>query len=283
MSDTATLDTPATTRPSFKRDEDGLIPGFPYRYTADGRVDWLAIALADRRYLFVIRSKEDAVVKAQGKPIGECDLSLVNEKWLRIRQAGFNYLLNARGYRSIQYHSLVANDGKAAVVCEMELIGNYETDGYPVICSALASASTRSMDTQMLPYLEAFAENRAFARCVKRALQINVLSEDEIDTEALKGTQDDDKAAEVAASKPSAEVYRQLEDLCTKRKHPITFEALKARAIKHNAELTPETENERIKSDPALWAGFESVQPIDAWLLMGKIKEADAAAKKGAK
>jgi hypothetical protein len=271
-------DSPKSTRPSFKRDEDGLIPGFPYKFTPEGRVDWLAIALTTP-YLFVIRTKEPEVAKTQGKPIGECDLSLVPEKWLRIRQAGFNYLLNVRGYRSIQYHSLQTSDSRAAVVCEIELIGNYETDGLPVIASGVASASTRSMDKQMLPYLEAFAENRSFARCVKRALQINILSEDEVDAEALKQEEEDTPSAQPA----SADAWRRLEEVCTKRKHPIAFEALKARAVKHNAELTPDRQNERIQGDPSTWTGFDSVQPIDAWLLVGLIKKADEVAKKGAK
>ncbi len=269
----------------FKRNEDGLVIGFPYRFTPEGRVDWLA--LIPRKHMFVIREREADVVKAQGKPLAECDLALVNEKWLRIRQAGFNYVLNLRGYRSLQYHSLSAASDKAAVICEVELIPNFETDGYSVICSGVASASLRSMDKHFIPYLETFAENRAFARCVKRALQITILSEDEIDAEAVGGVKgEDDTVSEAASGGISAEPHRQLEELCTKRKHPIAFDALRARAVQHNAELTPERENERIKSDPAQWTDWSSVQPIDAWLLMGKIKErddAERAAKKGSK
>ena len=278
MSDTPT---PVVTR--LKRDEDGLVIGYPYKFTPEGRVDWLATAMTQcRRYMFVIREKEDAVVKAQGKPLSECDLSLVNEKWLRIRQAGFNYLLNLRGYRSIQYHSLLAQESKAAVVCELELIPNYETEGYPVIVSAVASASPRSLDKYFMPYMETFAENRSFARAVKRALQITVLSEDEIDAEAIGGIKGEDDAVSEATSgdKKTADGWTHLRDLCTSRKTPITFAAIKARAIKHNAELTPEKENERIKGDPNAWTDWSSVQPIDAWLLMGKIQEADAAGKK---
>ncbi len=132
-----------TTPIRFKRNEDGLIEGYPYRYTEDGRIDWRA--LVDRRFLFVIDSKRDAVIKKQGKPLDECDLSLVDERWLRIKQGGFNQLLNLRGYSRLEYHSLTATDSKAAVVCVIELIGNYETSGYPIVTSAIASACTRSM------------------------------------------------------------------------------------------------------------------------------------------
>ncbi len=268
---------PGPTR--FKRDEDGLIIGYPYRYTTEGRLDYLA--MVDRKHLFVIDSKKDAVVKAQGKPIDECDLSLVNEKWLRIKQGGFNQLLNLRGYTRLEYHSLQTSPDKAAVVCMLELIGNYETEGFPVVCSAIASASLRSMDKHFVPYMETFAENRAFARAVKRALQITVLSEDEIDSEALKGAQGDEATSEPKTT--SAEASEHLRQLCEKRPTPITFASVKARAIKHNAELTPATENERIKSDPALWSDWSSVQPIDCFLLIGKIKEADDAAAAKAK
>ncbi len=270
-------DTPAR----FKRNEDGLIDGLTYHYTPEGRVDWLA--MLPRRYLFVIDTKREAVVKAQGKPIDECDLMQVNPKWLRVRKAGWRRLLNLRGYRSITYHSIQTSDNKATVACEIELIGNFETDGYPVIASGLASACTRSMDANFMPYLETFAENRARARAVQEGLDIEVMSEDEIDSEAMRGVKGDDNVSSPneATSSVSAEPYKQLETLCTKRKTPISFEALKARAVQHNAELTPDKEDERIKSDPALWTGWSSVQPIDVWLLSGKIREADEAAAKG--
>jgi hypothetical protein len=264
----------------LRRDEDGLIIGYPYKYTPDGRIDWRA--LVDRRFLFVIDTKRDAVTKAQGKPIDECDLSLVDERWLRIKQGGFNQLLNLRGYSRLEYHSLSATDTKAAVVCVIELIGNYETQGYPVVASAIASACTRSMNVQFMPYLETFAENRAFARCVKRALQLNILSEDEIDAEAVRGvTQSDEAAPEAARQGSSAKGYDILKDLCTNRKAPITFETLKARAIKHNAELPADKQDERIQKDPATWTDWSSIQDVDVWLLTGKIKEADEAAAKG--
>lgn len=278
MTDTPSLDTPTR----LKRDEDGLIVGYSYRYTPEGRVDYLACV--DRKHMFVIREREADVVKAQGKPINECDLMLVNEKWLRIKQAGFNQLLNLRGFQSIQYHSLHIGDGKAAVVCEIELIGNYESEGYPVICSAIASANTLSLDKNFRPYPETFAENRAFARCVKRALQIPVLSEDEIDSEAFRGHEgEDDKVSAAATPGASNEAYRVLEDLCTKRKIAITFDSIKARAIKHAAELTPERKDEALISDPNTWTEWASIPPRDVWLLTGKVKEADEAGRKKTK
>lgn len=277
---------------TFQRDERGLVKGVAYHYTAEGRIDWKR--MIDPRFLYVIRDKEPAVVKAQGKPIAEADLSLVDERWLRIKLAGFNQLANLRGYRSIQYHSLTATPSKAAVVCEIEFIGNAETEGFPVICSAIASATMASTGADFSPYLETFAENRSFARCVKRALQINILSDEEADAEALAKLRNGDDVSQEAAvaDQPAPSGFDACDELIKAcRDHrdakgtaaPIGFEALRAAAIKLNAENPPSTDPAkpatRTKADPATWTTFKDIERIDAWLLLGKIREKEAAAK----
>ena len=76
----------------------------------------------------------------------------------------------------------------------------------------------------------------AGASAVKRALQIPVLSEDEVDAEAVAGAADDEETT--PTSKPTVEAWTHLRDLCTNRKTPIAFASVKAGAIKHMAELT---------------------------------------------
>ena len=44
--------------------------------------------------------------------------------------------------------------------------------------------------------------------------------------------------------------------------------------IKLNADTPADRANERVKADPSTWTSFADIQPIDAWLLIGKIKEA---------
>lgn len=280
MTDTPAPETP--TRKLLKRDEDGLVIGHPYKFTPDGKVDYKA--LVPKEHLYVAREYEERVAKAQGKPLADCDLNLVDERWLRIKLAGINYIANLRGYRSLTYHSVSVFPDQVTIVCEMEFIGNYESEGLPVICSGVASASTKSTDRGFWPYLATFAENRAFARCVKRALQINTLCDVEVGGDGQGEAGEDDKVSEAtSATSTGAQAYRYLEQLCTNRKHPITFEVLKERAVQHNAELTPEREAERIKSDPTKWTGWASIQEIDVFLLAGKIKAADEAAAAGKK
>lgn len=272
------LPTPPTPTP-FKRNPDtGLVEGIVYHYSPDGKIDWRRHC--PPQFMYIIREREAAVLKAQGKPLAEVDLSLVDERWLRIKQAGFNYLANLRGYTSLQYHSLVSTDGKSAVVCEMSFIGNVETDHYPLICSAIASATIHSTGRDFASYLECFAENRAFARCVKRALQINILSEDEIDAEMVKGITADSATGVLVnselASPSGFQPHHHLADKCRTHKPAIAFESLKAAAIKLKGETAVPPENKPhapFQGDPAGWTSFEDIQPIDVWFLVGKIEE----------
>ncbi len=277
--------------------QTGLRTNITYRFRDDGSIDWLS--MVERKHLFVVDKHKDKVIKAQGKPIDECDLSLVDERWLRVKQAGWNQLANLRGYHNLDYHSVTAADGKSAMVCVIEWIGNYETQMESFTCAGVASASSLTVDHGFRPYLETFAENRSFARAVKRALQINAYSEDEIDEEALKGIRADDSAPSATTGKPkTANGWDILKTFCANHKPVISFEAIKASAVKHNAKLDeelaartanpadttlPNREDERIKSDPSSWVDWTSVQDTDVWLLTGKIKEADEAAAKGVK
>lgn len=224
--------------------------------------------------LYVKREYRDTVVKQYGKALSELDLLTVEDRYLCVKIGGVNRLANLRGMHSLTYpHMHVAPD-KAAFTCEIEFIGNYETDGYPFICSSSASATPRSMDVGFLPYLETFAENRAFARCVKRALQINILSDIEVGGESRKAVNGDSAATDesAAATVEGFQPYHKLEEFCRDQKTPIAFETLRAAAIKHNSSVPPESD-QQLKSDPALWATWSSVLPLDAYLLMGLIKE----------
>ncbi len=249
---------------TLKRNADGLLADFPYKYTADGRIDWKAHVPA--KFLYIAREYEDKVLREQGKPLAEIDFSLIRDEWLRIKLGGINYLANLRGYTSLKYHSLTISQDKASIVCEMEFIGNFETGMAPLICSGVASASIRSMDKPFVPYLETFAENRAFTRCVKRALQINILSDIEIGGNG-KEEQQDAPDENLKTVNPSD----TLKDVCAKK--GVSFEKLRESMVTHNAGITPERENERLKCDPSILKEWGDIQPIDAWVILGKMQE----------
>jgi hypothetical protein len=79
-----------------------------------------------------------------------------------------------------------ANDQKAYATCEIEFIGNFETDMQPVIWSDGAGAHFLSVSGSFQLHLEAMAVNRAFARCVRTFLNVPIYGKDEFDPEANK-------------------------------------------------------------------------------------------------
>lgn len=266
---------PANQPLRFRRNPNtGLELDREYRYTEEGLIDWRA--MVPPQYLYVASEHEAKVVAQQGKPIGEIDILAVPDEWLRIRVAGLNYLAHLRGVRSCTYPTFQATDTFASAVCQMTFIGNVETGMCDETWSGAGSARRTSMDLKMLPYMETFAENRAFGRCVKRALQINILSDIETGGKGGKANEEDDLVAEAADSvAPSGfEPNHHLADKCRAQK--VTFEALRTSALRLYQQ-PPEDVSKRLKADPATWTSFDSIQGIDAWLLMGKLDEAAAA------
>lgn len=273
----------------FKRDpQTGLIEGLRYVYDENGKINWKA--LVDPKFLYIAREHEEKVMKEQGKPLAEVDLLLVRDDWLRIRVGGLNQLAHMRGVRSCRYPHVETREGHATVSCEITFIGNSESGMEPETWSGIASASIRSVDKHFIPYLETFAENRAFSRCVKRALQINILSDIEVGGEGKKAAEGGNGASsyvttslvdptseaspEQVGNTPAFQPYEVLAKKCAALK--ITFEALKTRTVEVNAAAP---DNEKCLTDPATWGSFADIQPRDAWLLMGKIESGGKAKK----
>ena len=257
----------------FSRDERGLVNGVDYKFTPEGRVDWKAMLQSGD--LYVKKEFRDEVVREYGKALSELDLTTVKDRYLFVSLAGINRLANLRGMRALTYPSVHVLQDKAAVVCEIEFIGNFETDGFPVICSSMASATPRSMDADFVPYLETFAENRAFVRCVKRALQLNILSDVEVGGDSKKKVVGQDVTHD--SDQPSAagagfEPYHKLIEVCQSQKPAIDFATLKAAAVKHNSLLAAD-HKDRIFGEPERWTDFKDVLPLAAYMLISLIQE----------
>lgn len=253
---------------SFERDDRGLIKGVVYHFTPDGRVDYLK--MVDPKFLYITDDKKDRVCQEQGVTLDKVDLTKVNEKWLRITIGGINQLAQLRGIISVDYPTIVVADGSVTASCSIAFVGNFETDGVPFTCAAIASANIYNVDANFSPYLATFAENRAFTRCVKRALQINVVSDEEIGgdgKQALQVFQSAMQEIPSPASTPVAgfEARHLLETRCSDKK--ITFEQMKMAAQNHqNAWIKP----------PDQWTSFEDLQPNDVFFILGKMDQAEA-------
>jgi hypothetical protein len=241
-----------------------------YKRTPEGRIDWKA-------HLNVkwLRVKDDMKAEVARKHGAAPDLSKVEDFYLYVTLGGYNEVARLRGFDSLVHHVDYVSDSKAVVTCTMHFVPN-EEDPNGLTVSGVASGSVYNIKPDFTAFMETIAENRAFVRAVRRALNINIVAQEELGLDKTKNETSaaapTDRAAqttdvpEVTGFSSKAILIRQCKEA------GITFEGLQERAIKARSGL---------KEDPASWTSFESISDGDVYVLLGKI--ADGAKKKAVK
>ena len=210
---------------NFKRDENGLLtkPTVPYKFNEDGSIDWRSMI----RKEFLVSNKERTK---------ETDVTKLEDKDLIILLGGIKELAQIRGYTDVSYSVNAPNQDYVAAVCSIKFIANYETGGREITFSAIGDASPFNTKDFAKNYLGPIAENRAFCRCVRNFLKINIVAQEE-----LGKSKDEEKNA----FEPSSLLGKVMKD------KNISFETVKKRLIKENypnaAELTSIDEIPKIK------------------------------------
>ena len=156
-----------------KRNELGLLDGFEYKYHPDGLIAWRSIV--DPKYLYpnrdnFIKRKEEVPTSIENLKDSDLVLAL----------GGIKELSSIRGFTSVTYRPIVAGVDYAAVTCQIQWIGNYETDMIPVTFEECGSASIYNTSELVQSYLLEIACNRAYCRCVRNFLKINIVSDKEL-------------------------------------------------------------------------------------------------------
>lgn len=240
----------------FQRDENNLVENAEYKYDPDGRIDWKA--LLNVKWLRVKDDKKSEVERKYKKPISELDLSTVEDYYLYVTLGGYNEVARLRGFDSLIHKVDFVDQTKAVVTCTMHFLPNHE-DKAGLTCSGVASGSVYNVSPDFVQFMETIAENRAFVRCVRRALNINIVGQEELG----KGLSMTQGAAESRPEEPqetaSLKPYAVLEKRCRELK--ITFVALQTSA---------KTIKDKLTSDPASWTDFKDIEKADVWTLLGR-------------
>lgn len=227
---------------SIKRNQFGLLENFDYKFTEEGYVDWRN--LIPIKYLLANRDKTQ-----------ETDVSKLEEKDLLLSLQGIKYISKIRGYKSIIYNNIVSSPDHCTASCEITWIPNFETENLELKTSGIGDATQYNCKSFAKLYLGPISENRAFVRCVKNALGINILSSEEIG---------DAKVMEEAVSnsnigiKSPTEILKDLMD-----KHHYSFESIKAKLIKEGDK------------DAELYSNLEEISPGKKLHLIERIKAKD--------
>lgn len=164
----------------IKRNKYGLIESdsINYIYNDDGTINWRG--MVKQQYLVPNRQKTQ-----------ETDVTKLDDKDLLILLGGIKELAQIRGYTDVKYNVVAATDSYFATSCKITWIPNYETEGRCITFEALADASINNTKSFAKFFLAAIAENRAFVRCVRNFLKINIVSQEELgDAKLLYDTSD---------------------------------------------------------------------------------------------
>ncbi len=252
---------------TLKRNELGLLEGIEYKFNPDGTVNWRA--MIEPQFLVVKKESKDAVEKQFGKKTNEIDLREVEDRHILILLGGIKKLAQLRGVKSVKQKLEYCSNDKSACVCEIEFIPNFENSNQSYIFSDVGSASFFSTTGEFQLVLEAIAANRAFVRCVRNALGINIVGRDEIDDTASakareKSPLQQKEESEDSNSSGGFKPQDTLKTLCQQRK--ISFEDIKKAALAKVGEFSEK---------PEIWKDFSDIPSLDCFTILNKLHSAD--------
>ena len=149
------------------RNEDGLINGIDYTFTDDGLIDWRKMV------------KPEHLVPNKDRT-SETDVTKLKDYQLIILLGGIKELAQIRGFTDVKYEIVSPHHEYVVATCSITWIPNYETEGREVTFSAIGDASPRNTNSFASNFLGPIAENRAFVRCVRNFLKINIVGKEEL-------------------------------------------------------------------------------------------------------
>lgn len=145
-----------------------------YVIDEDGLIDWKA--MIPTKYLFINEEKAKKSKVEIPEKIEDADESIVV-----IKLGGIRWLARVRGYESVSYE-VVQTSPDVIVKCQICWTPNLEN---PVGATyeEIASCGSKNADSFGQSFAETVAANRAFVRCVRNFLNINIVGEEELSEE----------------------------------------------------------------------------------------------------
>lgn len=227
----------------FSRNEFGLICSreINYLYKEDGSVDWRRIVPPQ----FIVPNRQRTK---------ESDPSKLEDRDLLILLAGIKELASIRGYESVTYSLSAPTPELVMASCQIKWIPNFETEGRSIVSGGAGDATPYNTTGFGKQFLSPIAENRAFIRCVRTFLKVNVVGFEEINPQNPAGLQED-----VGPESAPVDLKKLLSDAMDSK--GVTFAGLKKRLQDENYN---EVEKLQSISDLPEWKIFE---------LTGRIKK----------
>lgn len=172
----------------------GLLNTVEYVFDDFGFVDWRSIIPSG--FLFINSKKfTDAGKEVPSSMDGLDDSEII------IKLGGIKWLARVRGYDSVAF-DVISNDKENVVVkCKIDWMPNFENP-LGAFYEEIASCNVKNADDFNLKFAESIAANRAFVRCVRNFLNVNIVGEEELSSD-IPSKQSDTPADRVAVDPQS--------------------------------------------------------------------------------
>ena len=202
----------------LKRDDNGLLanPPVDYVFNEDGSVNWRKMVRTD----YLVANKQ----RTQ-----QTDVSQLEDRDLLILLGGIKELAQIRGFTDVYYTVHTASQDYFSTTCTIEWIPNYETDNKVVSFSALADAHQENTYSFASNFLAATAENRAFVRCVRNFLKINIVGQEEMGGGKQVFSQATRKASATKTDSDPTSLLQKVMD-----SKGVSFDMIKKRLVDEN-------------------------------------------------
>ena len=219
------------------RNEFGLLedPPIPYVFNEDGYVNWRKMIRPE----FLVPNKQ----RTQ-----ETDITKLEDKDLLILLGGIKELAQIRGFTCVSYDVPEAGPNYVLASCYINWIGNYETADKDISFQSLADASPDNTQSFARNYLAAIAENRAFVRCVRNFLKINIVGQEEVGVKVV-----DDPTLDNPMS-PAAVLLNIMKE------KGISFDQIQKRLVKDKYEKAEEITSINELSKPKIFELIERIK-----------------------
>lgn len=156
----------------LKRNEFGLLDNVDYKFDENGFVSWRE--MINPKFLY----PNKGWFERAGKEV-PTSIEGLEDHQLLCKLGGYKELARLRGYREVRYILEYLPNGVSAI-CSILWEPNFETNKIHVSFQSIANSTSENCGDFMATLKETQAENRAFVRCVRNFLNINIVGDDEI-------------------------------------------------------------------------------------------------------
>lgn len=182
-----------------------------FKYNENGSINWRAMVKAE--YLYPNKDW----FELRGKPIPDSVEGLADNQLL-IKLGGLKELAKLRGYNSVSYEVVKCDRDYVVVKCKIHWKALFDGEASnkviedPCAFEDMANATLENTNDFCAKFLETIATNRAFVRCVRNFLGINIVGDDEIDKSKNKVAAYENAESNIVNITPQGLLKKQAKD-----------------------------------------------------------------------